>query len=287
MARRRRKTEADAIVDLIARFPWWVGVILALFAYLILHEVAQKTAIVPDQAAQQIQHVGGMGKVAQLSLIHAAALIGQYMLPFLFSLGALFSFLQRRKSRSLHTQAKTTPDAISAMSWQDFEHLMAEHFRQEGFQVQENWQGGADGGVDIALRKGKDLYLVQCKQWRARQVGVQVVRELYGVMAARHAAGGYVVTTGSFTQEAIAFAQGRELILLDGERISRIFRQAQHKTATSHKITPSATQTPPPHCPLCRAVMVQRQAKQGQYAGQMFWGCCHFPKCKGVRPAGT
>ena len=79
MARSSRKTNADVIVDLVARFPWWVGAILALLAYLILHKVAQKTAIVPEQAAQQIQQVGGMGRVAQLSLIHAAAAIGQYM----------------------------------------------------------------------------------------------------------------------------------------------------------------------------------------------------------------
>ena len=61
---------------------------------------------------------------------------------------------------------------------------------------------GPDGGVDLTLARGDERFLVQCKQWRVQQVGVAVVRELYGVMAAEHAADGYVVTSGSFTRDA-------------------------------------------------------------------------------------
>ncbi len=42
----------------------------------------------------------------------------------------------------------------------------------------------------------------------ALKVGVDVVRELYGVMAAKGATGGFVVTSGRFTEDAKAFAQG-------------------------------------------------------------------------------
>jgi restriction system protein len=37
-------------------------------------------------------------------------------------------------------------------------------------------------------------------------VGVDVVRQLYGLMAAHGATGGFVVTSGRFTDEATAFA---------------------------------------------------------------------------------
>lgn len=37
-----------------------------------------------------------------------------------------------------------------------------------------------------------------------------------------------------------------------------------------------------PPCPKCGAPMVRRQAKSGSSAGQMFWGCSTFPKCRGV-----
>lgn len=77
-------------------------------------------------------------------------------------------------------------------------------------------RGGPDGGVDLLLKRDRETFLVQCKQWRAQKVGVQTVRELYGVMAAKGAAGGFVVTSGSFTEEAQQFAKGRNVQLVDG-----------------------------------------------------------------------
>jgi restriction system protein len=71
--------------------------------------------------------------------------------------------------------------------------------------------------VDLILTQGTERFIVQCKQWRAQQVPVSIVRELYGVMAAQQAAGGYVVTSGRFTKDAIAFAEGRNIELIDGE----------------------------------------------------------------------
>ena len=80
----------------------------------------------------------------------------------------------------------------------------------------ESGGGGADGGVDLVLTRDGEKHLVQCKQWRAFKVGVDVVRELYGVMAAKGAAGGFVVTSGRFTDEAQDFARGRNVQLVDG-----------------------------------------------------------------------
>jgi phosphopantothenoylcysteine decarboxylase/phosphopantothenate--cysteine ligase len=80
----------------------------------------------------------------------------------------------------------------------------------------------AAGGVDLVATRGSDRYFVQCKQWRARQVGVAPVRELFGVVAAEGAAGGYVVTSGVFTGEARRFADGREIELIDGNELRNI-----------------------------------------------------------------
>lgn len=65
---------------------------------------------------------------------------------------------------------------------------------------------GPDGGVDLVLRRNKETYLVQCKQWKAFKVGVQPLREFYGVIAARNAFDGYFVTSGVFTEDAEEFA---------------------------------------------------------------------------------
>ena len=37
-----------------------------------------------------------------------------------------------------------------------------------------------------------------------------------------------------------------------------------------------------PNCPQCGKAMALRTAKQGQNAGQQFWGCTGYPDCKGT-----
>ena len=50
------------------------------------------------------------------------------------------------------------------MIWREFEMLVGEAFRLQGYQVVETGGGGADGGVDLVLRKDRETFLVQCKQ---------------------------------------------------------------------------------------------------------------------------
>ena len=47
-----------------------------------------------------------------------------------------------------------------------------------------------------------------------------------------------------------------------------------HTTVTPHQ-TPSSDL-----CPKCGSPLVLRQAKKGQHAGQTFWGCSNYPKCR-------
>jgi four helix bundle suffix protein len=39
-----------------------------------------------------------------------------------------------------------------------------------------------------------------------------------------------------------------------------------------------------PVCPKCGEPMALRTARKGANAGSQFWGCCGYPKCKGLRP---
>lgn len=45
---------------------------------------------------------------------------------------------------------------------------------------------------------------------------------------------------------------------------------------------PAAVPDAAPKCPKCGAVMVRRVAKSGANAGNEFWGCPNYPKCKGI-----
>lgn len=47
-------------------------------------------------------------------------------------------------------------------------------------------------------------------------------------------------------------------------------------------LVPQSMQPAVPACPQCGAQMVQRLASQGARAGQLFWGCSTYPKCRGT-----
>ncbi|MGH8728931.1 MAG: restriction endonuclease [Burkholderiales bacterium] len=111
-------------------------------------------------------------------------------------------------------------------------------------------------------------------------VGVDVVRELFGVMSACGAVGGFVVTSGSFSPDARAFADGRNVELIAGEKLLEMIQEVQRSEATTK---PSVQSSAAPACPACGSSMVRRVAKKGSNAGRAFWGCPTFPRCKGTR----
>jgi restriction system protein len=265
--------------------PWWAGVVLALVGYLLLHSYATSPPSPVTSASLGPSLIWG-------TWARGLAMAGQFIVPIVCLLGALLSFLKRRKRQSLHqgVRQSTSPDALEHMSWQEFELLVGEGFRQRGYAVTESGGGGADGGVDLILRKNGQTFLVQCKQWKAFKVGVSVVRELYGVMAARGAAGGFVITSGRFTDEAQAFAAGRNLKLLDGPALLQLIRAGRSAAsqATPVPMVPRAFAEAPaaqaPACPVCSKTMVRRVAQKGARAGSAFWGCMSYPGCRGTRP---
>lgn len=287
MARRKKSSPLEDWIGLISMLPWWAGCALALVLYLLLHRMAAPpvlTGLPPGQiVGAMVQSVG-----------NGLANIGQYVLPLLCLIGAAISAYRRRKRQKLvaNIVGSKAADSLDGMSWQEFELLVGEAFRLQGFQVTEMGGGGADGGVDLVLRKGGEKFLVQCKQWKAYSVGVTVVRELYGVMAAEGAAGGFVVTSGRFTEDATAFASGRNVKLIDGPRLFGLIKQTSatrvlKANAPAMQDTPAYTKIAAvPLCPICTQSMVQRTAKRGSSAGSAFWGCSGYPSCRGTKQIG-
>ena len=290
MARRKKTGFAEDLIDIVAMLPWWVGIALAPVSYVLLHGVSTQSVVAASQPGQ-------MGAMLTQTLWKTGANFGQYILPMICLAGAAMSAWRRRERKLLVADVvqSEASDALDGMSWRQFEMLVGEGFRLQGYQVAETGGGGADGGVDLVLtrpgKSGGEKFLVQCKQWRALKVGVDVVRELYGLMAAKGATGGFVVTSGRFTADAISFASGRNVTLVDGPKLHALLRQAKAGRAHSPErpestpsVQPSAAQTQVSSCPLCAKPMVRRTAKRGGNAGSEFWGCTAYPACRGTRP---
>lgn len=188
--------------------------------------------------------------------------------------------------------AQRSLDDLRALTWRQFESIVGEAFRQQGYAVTETGQGGADGGVDLVLTRAGKRYFVQCKQYRAWTIPVMVVREIFGVVAARKADGAIVVTTGTFTNDAVDFAKGQPIELIDGRRLEAMVREISVVGASAPgggaRRDPTidgaavATSVAAGSCPKCGATMVRRTPRAG---GAAFFGCSTFPKCRGTRPA--
>jgi len=265
----------------ISKLPWWIGVLLALMSYLVLH-------VISSRPVMTITGPGQMGDAVVKGLLTTLAMFGQYILPFAFGMAALLSGINSIKQKKLYDKVESRSDvaALNEMNWKDFERLVSEYYRRSGFQVTREGGNGPDGGVDLVLRNNGEMHLVQCKQWKAFKVGVQPVREFYGVMAARGAAGGYFVTSGVYTVEAQTFVQGLNVELIDGSKLRKMIDVARKKPMASTIQNESQQAAVAPVCPKCGSEMKKRVARQGNNAGKEFWGCIAFPKCNGIRPLG-
>lgn len=271
MGRRKSGGFIEDLVTITAKAPWWVGVLLAVGAYLALHAAAQ---IEPPRPGS----VKGLADSINTTVIRTLGTYLQYLFPIVFLIGAGVSAYQRRRREQLVADVTGRADAsaLLRMSWRDFERLVGELFRRRGYSVQESSSAGPDGGVDLVLSKGTERFLVQCKQWRGTMVGVDVVRQLFGVMAAQGATGGFVVSAGRFSPDAAAFAKGRNIELVGSEELlALVVPEMARPVAQAWAGAPA--------CPRCGSPMARRTARRGANVGGEFWGCSRFPDCRGGR----
>ncbi len=163
-----------------------------------------------------------------------------------FFLG-LIIWLLRLRTRDLRRARAVSPNLmiapLTSLSRQQFDMLLTQAFRQRGYVIGEiaTGQRSAQGTADLVLRKSGEYFLVHSKAWRVALVEVTAVRELDHAMRAQRAAGGFVVTSGSFTREAMGFASGRKIQLIDG----RTLREMLNDTAGMPTGVPSVVSLGP------------------------------------------
>ena len=108
-----------------------------------------------------------------------------------------------------------------------FEKKCMELLVRRGFEVTTT-RTTSDGGIDLIAFSGDPFlggkYVVQCKGW-AGPVGAPIVRDLYGVVHSENANKGILIAASSFSQEALDFAAGKRLELIDGSRLSFLASQ--------------------------------------------------------------
>jgi restriction system protein len=161
MGRNRGRSGLDAL----AALPWPVGFAIGIAGFIaVRYGFVWWMSRHGGLLAQAFQQQNGATLAPLAWLVLAACWIA-----------ALMSFLgSRHRCRLLDT--RTDLESLAAGGPYQFERLVGEAFRRQGYAVEETGLGGADGGIDLILRKDSRRTLVQCKHWKRQQVGVSVVR---------------------------------------------------------------------------------------------------------------
>ena len=118
---------------------------------------------------------------------------------------------------------------------------------------------------------------------------VNVVREMYGLMAHHRADEVRIAALGGFTPDAERFAEGKRIALIGGPALLAMIEEGRAVSLGAidarNRIEPKLVATAEimkdvPACPRCGETMVHRVNRRSWNG---FWGCSAFPACKGIR----
>lgn len=231
----------------------------------------------------------------------------------------------RRAPPSDSILSELSPEALRRLRSADVVRGVGRAFEARGYQVVEPGEAAARsaGALDIEMRKERQTWLVRCKHWKSARIDVEPVRAFCGVLKERRAEGGFMVSTGRFSQAAQREARAVNLTLIDGPLLKTLLAAewsgseptapppapgmvampadwepvsvlaaspeelADERAAalpSSEATAPAAEAPPAPACPVCASPMVLKVAQQGRHAGRGFWACGRGRSCKGIRP---
>ena len=207
----------------------------------------------------------GVGLILPLSLHWSVtALVATNILGAAYaavvSMGWLFLQMEARDRR--HLIDWTTN--LRLLSAEEFEWLVGELFRREGWKVEETGrQESPDGNIDLDLVRAGERKVVQCKRWGSWLVGVDEVRGFAGTLLREGLPGsaGIFVTLSDFTKPARSEARATGIALVDN-------RDLNDRIEKARRVEP---------CPVCQAAMLLDRSARG------WWLRCIAPRCAGKR----
>jgi RNA polymerase sigma factor (sigma-70 family) len=138
-------------------------------------------------------------------------------------------------SAALAERLKCEPQSVYDLAPRQFELLIGELLEDLGYRV-EVTRATRDGGKDLLAyletEIGTLLCLVQAKKYRReRKVGLELVKGLYATLTDEQASHAMLITTSSFTKDALEFQHRHQyqLALKDYDDLQRWIRQYRRR----------------------------------------------------------
>jgi restriction system protein len=193
------------------------------------------------------------------------------LIGVIVGLALLLVARERRRYRVAAIDHTGDIGALRRKSWGEFEILVGEAIRRQGYVVKERGGFRSDLGIDLIAEHDRTRVIVQCKHWRTMRVHEGPVKELYADVKSQGFAEGWLVTSGRFTSRAKSWARGKELRLIDGEALVELIAETPASMSTSPRrpLQMTAAQHMP-ECPNCGTLM---RRLVNHYNQSMFWGC--------------
>ncbi len=198
----RRK---ESIFDVFTEISWQTSVTLAAIVFITLRFILPLIPIQEQLLAGIVETLRGHAHLISLVLL----------VPAPFS-----AFASRQRQKQLAAQRDIT--SIRDLDRWQVEQLVAETYRRRGYTVMFEQDDGLDGQVDLRLQKGGRLRLLQSRHWQSLTVDLSDIRDLFEVMTAERAAGGIVITSGTFSPEAKKFAASKPIELIGLEQLAAL-----------------------------------------------------------------
>lgn len=170
-------------------------------------------------------------------------------------------------------------ELIRELEWKRFEDVCQQYYQCKGIRS-ETTPLGPDGGIDIRLYQddtGKATAIVQCKAWGERIVGVNLIRELLGVMTHEKIGKAFFMTSGRYSDDAKTTAGANQITLIDGAMLLEMFRRLPPADQDGLLVFATEGDYRTPTCPTCGIKMTPKEGKAGKLD---FWGCPSYPRCR-------
>lgn len=176
--------QRTTLFHILSRQPWWVTLLVALVAY----------------ALARLVHEGVAPFVA---------------VPFVL-LAIYIAIQQLRRGPPINVEE--TLKSVREMSWDEFSTLVTEAYRRKGYHV-----GAARGnGHDFVLTQDGRTTLLQCRRWKAGQIGVGPVRELATAIEQQEAFNGVCIASNEFSAPARELARSEPITLVAGAELAEL-----------------------------------------------------------------
>ena len=122
-----------------------------------------------------------------------------------------------RPSESLSTSGLV--EQLRSIDWFQFEKLLGHIYQKQGYSVTRRGGANPDGGIDLIIQKDGRCAAVQCKQWKAWNVGIKTVREFFGALTDAGIQKGKLITLRGYTGEARQLAEKHGIEIVNETRL--------------------------------------------------------------------